>query len=615
MKNKKIKNIVLISALGVFVLIVAMFCVLMLNKTTSHVIKNGSMEDYEESDESYDKETAIYIKLNGDSIETECSSVNFSKSTLTIKEEGVYVLSGTLNGKVVVDLDKDTSVRIVLAGVTITSSDGATIYASKSDKLVLTLESGTQNKLVDTTNYSNEDEKGVISSNDDITINGEGSLVIEANYKNGIDSCDSIKILNGNVEISAVNNGISANDDVKIKGGNISINAQNSGIKAKNEEDSSKGNIKIEKGSITINSSEDGLEASNNIEIEDGNINIITGGGSKNTTKIDQENFRQMVNERNTNSDTTESYKGIKAENSINIKGGNINVDSADDSIHSNGDVVLDGGEISLSSGDDGIHANSNVTISNASIDINKSYEGIEGVTVTINSGNIKVKSSDDGINVAGGSNNNNSIGFQDEFASNDNNKLVINGGIIYVNADGDGLDSNGNIYVNGGNIVVDGPTNNGNGALDYNGEFVQKGGCLIAAGASGMAQEISSNSEEFAVSVYFTSNQSANTKVTITDSQGNEILSYTSTKSFSHVILSSDKLKKSEKYKLNVNGDLYEEFTMSSTITTIGNKTSGNGMGQVPKDMDKGGNQEMQSMPEMLESPNQRGGMVKRSK
>lgn len=613
MNNKKAKNIVLISTLVVLILAVAIFGFQTLNKTTSNVIKNGSMEDYEDSDESYDKDSAIYVKLNVESIETDSSSIIFSKSTLTIKEEGVYVLSGTLNGKIVVDLDKDTNVRIVLAGVTINSNDGAAIYASESDKLVLTLESGTQNKLVDSTKHSNEDEKGVISSNDDITINGEGSLVIEANYKNGIHSSDSIKILNGNLEISAKNNGISANDDVKIKGGNVSINAENSGVKSKNEEDSSKGNIKIEKGTITINSSKDGLEASNNIEIEEGNINIITGEGSKNTTKTHQENFRQMINQKNANSDTTESYKGIKAGSNIYIKSGNLTVDSADDCIHSNGDVLLDGGVINLSSGDDGIHANSNVTISNSSIDIKESYEGVEGATVTINSGNIKVKSSDDGINVAGGSNNNNSKGFQDEFASNDNNKLVINGGTIYVNADGDGLDSNGNIYVNGGDIVVDGPTNNGNGALDYNGEFVQKGGNLIAAGASGMVQEISNNSEVFGVSVYFTSNQSENAKVTITDSQGNEILSYTSTKSFSHVILSSDKIKKGEKYKLNINGNLYEEFTVSSTIATIGNKT--NGVGQMPKDMNKGRDQEMQGMPGMQEALNQGGGMVKRSK
>lgn len=592
MKNKKVRNVILIIVLSLLVIGAAVGGVLLINNKEYTNVKNGSVEEYDDLDPSYDKETATYVKLNGDSIECDSEGVSFAKSTVTIKQEGVYVFSGELNGKIVVDLDKDTKVRIILNNVSITSTDGPAIYGNASDKIIITLDENSTNTLVDSSKYSNEEDwKGTISSNDDITINGSGKLNITGNFKNGIQSNDKIKIVNGDINITAANNAIVANDEVKIKNGNITIKSGNSGIKAKNEEDNTKGYIIIENGNISIESEKDGIEAVNYIEIEDGNINIKSGGGASNTTKTSQENFRQMINQRNTNSTTTttESYKGIKADSYITIKNGSIKIDSADDAIHSNGDITIDNGSFEISSGDDGMHADANLTINSGEINIKSSYEGIEGKTVTINNGNVKVKAQDDGVNVAGG-NNETEGGFQDEFAANGDNKFTINGGNIYVNADGDGLDSNGSIYMNGGTVVVDGPTNNGNGVLDYNGEFIQKGGCLIAAGASGMAQAISNNSSIYALSATLTSNQSANTKVTVTNSAGEEIASYTSTKSFNHILISTEKLKKGETYKLNINGNTYQEFTVSNIVTSIGN--SQNGMGNMsgnPGNMNQG--------------------------
>ena len=592
MKNKKIKIVLIIIIISLIVIGLAIGGVILLNNKEYINVKNGSVEEYDDLDPSYDKETATYVKLNGDSIECDSEGVSFAKSTVTIKQEGVYVFSGELNGKIVVDLDKDTKVRIILNNVSITSNDGPAIYGNSSDKIIITLDENSTNTLVDSSKYSNEEDwKGTISSNDDITINGSGKLNITGNFKNGIQSNDKIKVVNGEINITAANNGIVANDEVKIKDGNVTIKSGNSGIKAKNEEDNTKGFVIIENGTIKIESEKDGIEAVNYVEIDDGNINIKTGGGASNTTKTNQENFRQMINQINSNSttDTTESYKGIKADSYITIKNGSITIDSADDAIHSNGDVTIESGSLEISSGDDGMHADANLTINNGEINIKSSYEGIEGKTVTINNGNVKVKAQDDGVNVAGG-NNETKGGFQDEFAANGDNKLTINGGNIYVNADGDGLDSNGSIYMNGGTVVVDGPTNNGNGSLDYNGEFIQKGGNLVAAGTSGMAQSISNSSSIYALSATLTSNQSANTKVTVTNSAGEEIASYTSTKSFNHILISTDKLKKGETYKLNINGNEYQEFTVSNVVTNIGNSQNGMGnMGGNPGNMNQG--------------------------
>ena len=160
------------------------------------IVKNGTVEEYDDLDPSYDKETATYVKLNGDSIECDSEGVSFAKSTVTIKQEGVYVFSGELNGKIVVDLDKDTKVRIILNNVSITSNDGPAIYGNASDKIIITLDENSTNTLVDSSKYSNEEEwKGTISSNDDITINGSGKLNITGNFKNGIQSnkCNGCK--------------------------------------------------------------------------------------------------------------------------------------------------------------------------------------------------------------------------------------------------------------------------------------------------------------------------------------------------------------------------------------------------------------------------------------
>ena len=600
-KNKKIKIVLIIIIISLLVIGLAIGGVILLNNKEYINVKNGSVEEYDDLDPSYDKETATYVKLNGDSIECDSEGVSFAKSTVTIKQEGVYVFSGELNGKIVVDLDKDTKVRIILNNVSITSNDGPAIYGNASDKIIITLDENSTNTLVDSSKYSNEEDwKGTISSNDDITINGSGKLNITGNFKNGIQSNDKIKIVNGEINITAANNGIVANDEVKIKDGNVTIKSGNSGIKAKNEEDNTKGFVIIENGTIKIESEKDGIEAVNYVEIDDGNINIKTGGGASNTTKTNQENFRQMINQNST-TDTTESYKGIKADSYITIKNGSITIDSADDAIHSNVDVTIESGSLEISSGDDGMHADANLTINNGEINIKSSYEGIEGKTVTINNGNVKVKAQDDGVNVAGGNNETKGV-FQDEFAANGDNKFTINGGNIYVNADGDGLDSNGSIYMNGGTVVVDGPTNNGNGSLDYNGEFIQKGGSLIAAGTSGMAQSISNSSSIYALSATLTSNQSANTKVTVTNSAGEEIASYTSTKSFNHILISTEKLKKGETYKLNINGNEYQEFTVSNVVTSIGN--SQNGMGNM------GGNTGNMNQGNMPGNMGQQGGM-----
>lgn len=288
-----------------------------------------------------------------------------------------------------------------------------------------------------------------------------------------------------------------------------------------------------------------------------------------------------IVSSNTSNTKNSQSAKGIKSVDNLVIEKGTFTLNTSDDSIHCNNYIGIKDGNFQISSGDDGVHADNELIIDGGIINITKSYEGIEAAKITINNGEISIKSSDDGVNVAGG-NDSSSMGRMGEnkFANNTNNILTINGGTIYVYADGDGLDSNGSAYVYGGNIKVDGPTNSGNGALDYGGTFEVYGGTLLAGGASGMMQGCSSSSKIYNVAIAFNSNYGENDIIYIMDSNRKEIVSYKSSKTYSSLVIASPNFKQGETYTIKVNDTDYETFTISSITTNVGNVAEGFGRG-----------------------------------
>jgi len=274
------------------------------------------------------------------------------------------------------------------------------------------------------------------------------------------------------------------------------------------------------------------------------------------------------------------SAKAIKANVGILIENGTFNIDSSDDSIHSNGNVMINNGAFEIKSGDDGIHSDTSLAINNGEINISKSYEGIESAKIEINEGNINIVASDDGINVAGGNDSSSINGRpgQNNFSSNVDQTLTINNGTITIDATGDGIDINGNGYINGGKTIVNGPTNNGNGALDYAGTFDVAGGELIAIGASGMMQTPSKDSTIYSISYVFSTTQEANTNIVVKNSSNEEIISVTSNKTFNSVVVSSEKFIKGETYAIYSNGEKIDEITLDDIVTSVG----GSGM-QIP--------------------------------
>ena len=316
----------------------------------------------------------------------------------------------------------------------------------------------------------------------------------------------------------------------------------------------SKDTLKILNTNIEIISADDGIRGKDYVSIKNSNINITsTGDGIKST---------------NTETDT-----GF-----VEIDGGTITLNSKTDGIEAVSYIIINGGNLDIAAGDDGIHADNNIQIKDGTINITKSYEGIESSYIEINGGKISIKASDDGVNVCGGNDQSafNKTGAN-SFTSSSNGKLVITGGEIFVDSTGDGLDSNGSIEMTGGNVVVSGPTQNGNGPLDYDASFNITGGSLIVYGSNGMWQSTSNTSTQYSV-VFAVSGKSGD-KLELKDSSGNTVLSTTTNKTYAQILFSSSSIKKGEKYTLYVNGTQNASLTANSVVTSNGTTGMGGGM------------------------------------
>lgn len=199
------------------------------------------------------------------------------------------------------------------------------------------------------------------------------------------------------------------------------------------------------------------------------------------------------------------------------------------------------------------------MTITNGTIDITQSYEGLEALDITFAGGSVSIQSTDDGINAAGGTDSSGTTGGRDAMygggmgggmSSNSNGSIIITGGSIFMYAQGDGLDANGTIEITGGSIIVTGPTQGDTAILDYDLTATITGGTFIGVGSTMMAQTFS-NGDQGTMAVQASGN--SGTAISIKDSDGNEIISYTPETSFQCVIISTPDLVKGESYTIYV--------------------------------------------------------------
>ena len=303
---------------------------------------------YKKNNKTGNKESSI--------VNTEIEEVDWNNledktldsDSLTITEEGVYTLTGEINGTVTVNTKGN--VKIILDNVTIKSSNGPAIYIESADNTVIYLKEGTTNILEDSSSYSNLDEdiSAVIFSKDDLVLDGTGTLTVKANYEDGIVSKDDLKIINGTYTITALDDGIRGKDSVYIIDGNFDINAGGDGIKSSNDTDNEKGYVLIENGKFNINSKSDGIQAITKLVINNGTFNIKSSEGLEATyVVINDGTIIINASDDGINASTKSTFMIP----TIEINGGSITISMGQgdtDALDVNGNLYINGGKINI---------------------------------------------------------------------------------------------------------------------------------------------------------------------------------------------------------------------------------------------------------------------------
>lgn len=335
-----------------------------------------------------------YLQLEEENLDTSTDGatlIQLTNDDVTITKAGSYLLEGTLNGgQISVDVGDDELVRLILNGVTITNPDGPAIEVVNAKKVIITLVNNTTNTLSDSKNYILSDADGgepnaTIFSHDDLTLNGEGTLIVNALYNDGIKSKDKLIIVEGTYQINAVGDAIVGKDRLIILDGQYTIDAQGSGIKASNSDEEEKGIIAIVKGTYQITTGEDGIHSNNLLYILGGTYTINAGDD------------------------------GIHAEFDLTIYGGDIQIQKSYEGIEGS-TITVNDGDITIVSSDDGV----NVAGGNDQTDGGMMQPGGNAMNtsssihvLTINGGTLNVNVLGDGLD--------------------SNGAIIMNGGTVYV--------------------------------------------------------------------------------------------------------------------------------------------------------------------------------------
>lgn len=568
---------------------------------------------------------ALY-DANGEAIDASAAeNVKVSDSTyVTINKSGNYTFSGSCaNGQIKVSTDDaaepEAVVEMSFEGLELSNSTAAPVYIENvGDEAVISAKNGTLNTISDGTSHTDTDGtdviNGAIYSKDDLKLKGKGTLTVNGNCEDGIVCKNDLKLWNGTINVTAVDDGIRGKDSVRIGDpdaadlSTLNVTVKTSGgdgIKSTATDDG-KGCITVNGGTVKINSYADGFQAEQAFTMNGGDVDIITYEGSAyagNGSTTGNNPWGGFGGMQDGNSNKTDiSAKGIKAVGlydtagttyqsggSITINGGTLTVDSSDDCIHAGGNVELVGGALTLSSADDAVHSDHDLTIgkgsantfSDLTVIIPTCYEGIEGQSITQNSGTVIVNSTDDGYNAAGGADGsgNSNIGGRPGWGQGNmgsgggSYSLTINGGFALVNAtdgDHDGFDSNGSLTIAGGYVI-----SNGNEPFDADGALSHTGGIFVEdTGSGGMGGMMGGGSLSTDVSV--SGSVSANSRITVVDGSGNVIISFIADKNVSAVKAGTKMSGVSVYSGGTLNGSTYFQQLDQTQLAAYGGTLSG---------------------------------------
>lgn len=485
------------------------------------------------ADYTFNTATANTITYEGEKITITGTGVTVTDNVATINAAGDYIIKGNgSNAQLIVKALKTDVVKLGFQNLTLAYSKSSTVFVDRSYKTIIHLLSG-ESSISDGTAYTQVDagQNAAIYSQSYLAFCGSGTLKVTSNYLDGIGGKDGVVIQGATLNITSKDEGIRGKDYLVSRNADINITSGGDGLKSDFETDNDFGYILLENSKLLVNSTGDAITAFTNVTLKNLTSDITSGGGSTKTKS------------------GTVSSKGIKAGNLITIENGTYYINSADDAIHSNKTLSVSGGNFKISSSDDGMHADVAVTLTNTEVSVSKCEEGIESKTLTLNNNTVYILSADDALNASAGS----------RTEANDGSHIFINGGTYILSGEnGDPLDSNGNITMNGRKIIIHGPARAPEVPIDYNGTFKIEKGFLIASGLDGrMTQTPSTSSSVNSVKIAFRSAKSANSLVTILDENDQFITAFKPSRSYTALILTSDKLIAGKTYKVLTSGNV----------------------------------------------------------
>lgn len=513
----------------------------------------------------YGAKDGVIIQLNGSSVTCNSAAVKVEGTTVTIAKEGTFILRGSLDdGSVVIQAGETDKVRLVLEGAQITCAKSAALNIQTGDKVFVTLAEGTDNRLANGGTFADGKVDGAVYSAQDLTLNGTGKLMVESPAGHGIVCKDDLVITGGSYEIQSASHGLDANDSLRLKGATVKLDTGKDGIHVEDNDDAATGFVYISGGTVSVEAEGDGISSGVWMQIAGGTVDILAGGGHENGKSHSSGGYGDFMGggpggprppraTTTADSDGT-SMKGLKSDGSILISDGVITIDSADDGIHSNTTAVVNGGKLEIASGDDGIHGATDVQIAGGTVNISTCYEGLEAENIHMTGGKVSMVATDDGINAAGGNDDSGTGGRDQMYGPSGmhagNGSIVIDGGELYIQSSGDGMDANGYLEINGGMTVICGPNSGDTATLDFDTSGTINGGIFIGTGSSMMAQTFSENAQ--GVLALQVGNQSAGTVITVTDADGNVLLTHKPELPYAVFIYSTPDLVSGQSYHIS---------------------------------------------------------------
>ena len=556
-------------------------------------VKSGEKLDvdthYSEQDLSWDTSSETVIDLSNP---TATDGVTVEDGTLTITKAGTYKLSGEYQGQIKVEAADSDAVRLVLDNANITNSSGAALNVVNADEVILYSASGTTNTISDGADYTatgEDDPDAVVYSKADLTIAGEGTLKVNGNHEDGIHTSDGLVIASGTLEVNAANTGIKGKDYVDILGGTINVTAQQDGIKSTNDSDEGQGWTRLSNGTVTVNAGDDGFKASRVVEISGGSLTV------------------------------EQSDEGIEAQY-INVSGGDVNVTSADDGMNASlktsdsestdssantSDAAnqqqgsLPGGQQNGTSNQQQQGTGQPPAMSGSSQD-GTSQNGTTGTgqqqNNTQNQGNQNMGQPPamPGGNAQDGKSQNGTTGTDQQGMGQPpqggmpgggggtfeviDAAINVSGGHVTVNAEGDGIDSNGVTTLSGGTLIVNGPSQGGNAALDTNGDLLLNGATVLSGSTADMFEAPSTNSTSGYLKLTNSSGFEQGSTVQVADSSGKVVANYKVTKSNVQLVLvSSSSIVKGQSYTVYTTTSAVDSnaASLASGATELGSFTA----------------------------------------